>query len=117
MKKLLTILLALALLGGCGLAEGMRLNLTDVAVYGNGAPIDPPTGFAAELDAATIGELDSGVRLYCRANGRGLMNLTIGTADGDTVLGYGEGDEFERCYILPLSLPLHDWISGIDLTR
>ncbi len=118
MKKSLAILLALAmLLSTCAWAEGARLRLKDMQIYEDGEVTADLTGFCAELAAATIGEGDSGIRLYCSEDGRGLLNVTFGEADGETVFGYGAGDGFEKCYRIPASVPLHDAIAGLNLTR
>lgn len=117
MKRILALLMALALLmSACACAEGVRLSVTDMKVYENDEMSMDLTGFCAELAAATIGEGDSGMRLYCSADGQGLINFTLGEAEGKGVIGYGEGDGFSKCYRFPSPLSLHDQILELDLS-
>lgn len=116
MRKILALLLALAmLLGACACAEGLRLSVTDMKVYENDEMSMDLTGFCAELAAATIGEEDSGLRLYCSADGQALINFTIGEAEGKSVIGYGEGEGFSKCYQFSNPMSLHDQILEFDL--
>lgn len=116
MKKPLAMLLILAmLLSACACAEGVRLSLTDMKVYENGTMSMDITGFCAEVAAATIGESDSGMRLYCSAEDQGVINFTIGETNGKGIIGYGAGDGFDTSYQFPSKMQLHDQILEFDL--
>lgn len=93
MKKLLAVILALAMmLGTCALADSLRCELSDARVMANGVAQIDLTGMGVELLLQMASAEDLCMQLTCNAGGAPLATAMVGLTGNTAMFGYGEAE-------------------------